>query len=444
MKQGAIPQGVADEEAYPNTRVAWTAVGVLLLLYALAFVDRQIISLMVGSVRADLGVSDFQIGLLQGFAFALLYALFGLPLGLAVDRLNRRRVIFVGVIVWAAAATACGLARTFPELLAARLLVGAGEAALAPAAYSMLSDLFPKKRLTLALSIFTIGAQLGASLSLAIGGFIVEAAKDGVTLPILGAVSAWRFAFLVTGLPGLGLAFLVFLIPEPVRRGAGKFSGTWRELFIFLRTNIRFFACHFLGFSCIMAMAYARLAWLPTYFQRHFGWPVGQIGLVLAVFGFVTGALALPLTGAIVDRWYSRGIADAHFRFYVYGGIVATVCGTACFLMPTPTLFFILAGLATIPLGMAAIAAGAIQIVTPPALRGRMSAIYLLFTGLAALTVGPAIVGVFTDLVFKDDALIHLSLASSNLVLGPIATLAFILGLAPMRRAVAAANLRNE
>lgn len=434
-----------DDGAYPAPRVAWAAVGVLLLLYALAFVDRQIISLMVGPVRADLGITDFQIGLLQGFAFALLYAVFGLPLGMAVDRLPRRRVIFVGVVVWALAATACGLARTYPELLAARLLVGAGEAALAPAAYSILSDMFPKKRLTLALSVFAVGASLGSSLSLAIGGVIIEAAKDGASLPFLGHLTSWRFAFIVTGVPGIALAFLVFLIPEPVRRGVGtKSAASWSALFVFLRTHARFFACHFFGFSCVMAMAYARLAWLPTYFIRRFDWPVGQIGLVLAVFSFVTGAVSMPLTGAIVDRWYAGGKADAHMRFYVCGAIVATVAGSLCFLMPNPPLFFVMATIASFPLGMAAIAASAIQIVTPPALRGRMSAIYLLFTGLSALTVGPAIVGFFTDGVFRDDALIHWSLASSSLVLGPLATLAFVLGLAPMRRAVEAARLRGE
>ncbi|MDO7842301.1 MFS transporter [Sphingomonas immobilis] len=434
----------SSDPSYPAARIAWTAVGVLLLLYALAFIDRQIIALMVAPIRADLGISDFQIGLLQGFAFALLYALFGLPLGLAVDRLSRRRVIFVGVFVWALAATACGLARTYPELLAARVLVGAGEAALAPAAYSILSDLFPKKRLTLALGVFAIGAQLGASSSLAIGGLIIEAAKDGVTLPLLGHVTAWRFAFIVTGAPGILLAFLVFLIPEPARRGAGAVRGTWRELFAFLHAHGRFFACHFLGFACIMAMAYSRLAWLPAYFTRHFGWPIGQTGIVLAVFTFVTGALALPITGAIVDRWYARGVLDAHMRFYVWGGIAATVTGAGCFLMPNPTLFFALSTIAMIPMGMVAIAAGAIQIVTPPTLRGRMSAIYLLFVALFALTVGPGIVGLFTDLMFKDDALIHLSLAVSVLALGPVATIAFVLGLAPMRRAVEAARARGE
>ncbi|QKS00334.1 MFS transporter [Sphingomonas sp. CL5.1] len=433
-----------DGRGLPAPRIAWTAVGVLLLLYALALIDRQIIALMVGPIRADLGISDTQIGLLQGFAFALLYALFGLPLGLAADRLPRCRVIFAGVLVWALAATACGLARDFSELLTARVLVGAGEAALAPAAYSMLSDLFPKKRLTLALGVFAVGAQLGASSSLAIGGLIVEAAKNGVTLPVLGHVNAWRFGFLATGAPGLLLAFLIFLVPEPARRGVSAARGTWRELFVFLFANGRFFACHFLGFGCVMAMAYSRLAWLPAYFTRHFGWAIGQTGLVLALFGFVTGALSLPITGAIVDRWYGRGILDAHMRFYVYGAIAVTVTGGACFLMPNPTLFFVLSAIATIPLGMAAIAAGAIQIVTPPPLRGRMSAIYLLFTGLFALTVGPGIVGLFTDFVFKADGLIHLSLAASTLTLGPIATMAFILGLAPMRRAVEAMRARGE
>lgn len=162
------------------------------------------------------------------------------------------------------------------------------------------------------------------------------------------------------------------------------------------------------------------------------------------MFGFIVGGLSLPITGAIVDRWFDRGILDAHIRFYVYGTIALTLAGAGCFLMPNATLFFVLSAIATVPLGMAAIAAGAIQVVAPPILRGRMSAIYLLFTGLFALTVGPGIVGLFTDFVFRDDGRINLSLAASALTLGPIAMVAFILGLARMRRAVEVMRARGE
>jgi MFS family permease len=437
MAVSTVPLQVQDEtEAdFPPARVGWTAVGVLLLLYALAFIDRQVISLLVADLRHDLGVSDFQISLLQGFAFAVFYSVLGLPFGMAVDRWPRRNVICIGVLIWAVAATACGLAQTYPQLLIARMFVGAGEAALAPAAYSMLSELFPRKRLTFALSVYAIGALLGAEASLAIGALLVHYAERGITVPLLGELPAWRFAFIATGLPGLVLAFFIFVIPEPVRRRAGEVAATWADVARFMLARWRFFACHFIGFGAVMALAYARMSWNPTYLARRFHWPIDQIGITLAAFGFVTGVIAFLFSGAFVDRMVARGIKDAHFRFYVAGSGVLLIAGGLSFLSPTPLFFFLPMGVCAIWLGMAAIAPSAIQLVTPPELRGRVSAVYLLAVGMIGMTVGPAIVGLLTDLAFKDPARIHLSLATTFVSLSLIAGVAFALGLKPMRRA---------
>ncbi len=414
---------------------------VLLLLYGLAFIDRQVISLLVGPMRKDLGVNDFQISLLQGFSFALLYSLCGLPLGFAVDRWPRRWVVFFGVLVWALAASACGLARTFPQLLAARLLVGMGEAALAPAAYSMLSDLFPARKLTFALSIYSIGALMGAALSLALGALVVRWAAGGVDLPLVGHRHAWQTAFLITGLPGIGLAFLIFLIPEPRRTArAGLGGGRWTDLGRFIAARAGFFACHFIGFASIMTLAYANLAWGPSFLMRRFHWPVTRVGLTLALFGFTTGAIAFVFSGRTVDLMVRRGVADAHFRFYVVAAAVLAVSGALAFHAPTPVLYFALMALGAVALNMAAIGAAAIQMVTPAPLRGRMSAVYLMVSGLAAMTLGPSTVALFTSKVFHDDARIGDSLSATFLIFAPIALVAFLLGLAPMRRAVASVS----
>jgi len=423
------------EAGFPPARVGWTAVAVLLLLYALAFIDRQVISLMVGDLRRDLGVSDFQISLLQGFAFAVFYSVLGLPFGMAVDRFPRRNVICIGVLIWAAAATACGLAQTYPQLLLARMFVGAGEAALAPAAYSILSELFPRKQLTFALSVYAIGALLGAEGSLALGAVLVHYAEQGVSVPILGELPAWRFAFIATGAPGLLLAFFIFVIPEPVRRLSAQTAANWADIIRFMLVRWRFFACHFVGFGAVMALAYARMSWNPAFLGRRFHWPIDQIGITLATFGFVTGVIAFLFSGAFVDRMVRRGVKDAHFRFYVAGSGVLLVAGGLSFLAPTPLLFFAPMGVCAIWLGMAAIAPSAIQLVTPPELRGRVSAVYLLAVGLLGMTVGPAMVGLLTDFVFRDPAKIHLSLATTFGILATIAGVAFTLGLRPMRRA---------
>ncbi|MDB5445899.1 MAG: transporter [Phenylobacterium sp.] len=433
------PSTAVAEAEYPSAWVAWSSVGVLLLMYALSFMDRQVVSLLVGDLRRDLGVDDFQISLLQGFAFALLYSVLGVPFGMAVDRFPRRNVILFGVLVWASAATACGLAHSYGQLLFARSLVGAGEAALAPAAYSMLSELLPKRRLTLALSVYAVGAQFGSEASLALGGLIVHAAEHGVMLPVLGLVPAWRFAFLVTGAPGLVLAFAIFLIPEPRRRTVPG-GAPWSEVLAFMRARWGFFACQFVGFAMVIGLAYARLAWAPAYLGRHFGWPIDKIGLVLSAFNLVTGVVCLTASGAIVDFLFHRGFRDAHFRFYVVGSVVLMVAGPLSFLAPNPWIFFLLSVANAMWLGMAGVGASAVQLVTPAEYRGRISAIYLMVISIIGLTLGPSMVGLLTDRVFHDPAKLHLSLATTFAVLSPIALVAFALGLKPMRRAVAAAS----
>ncbi|MDB5448273.1 MAG: hypothetical protein JWQ97_3590 [Phenylobacterium sp.] len=426
------------ETPYPPARVGWTAVFVLLLLYCLAMVDRQVISLMVGDLKSELGVSDFQISLLQGFAFAVLFTVLGVPLGLAADRLPRRKVICFGVLVWALAATACGLARTYPQLLIARTFVGAGEAALAPAAYAMLSDLFPKRRLTTALSIFSIGAVIGSELSIAISGLILGAARGGVDLPVLGHAAAWRVAFLATGAPGLLLAFSVFLIPEPVRRSDKLGHTGWGHVLRFMASRGGFFIAQLVGFACIIGLAYARLSWTPTFLVRHFGWPVAKVGVTLGAFGVVTGTIAFLITGPLVDRLFHRGMRDAHFKFYTVGAVVLFLCGGAAFLAPNVPLFFLMLVGTALFLNMSAVGASAIQLVTPPEMRGRVSAIYLAVISLFGMTVGPSMVGFFTDKVFHDPAKVNWSLTATFAILSPIALLAFWLGQGPMRRAVAA------
>ena len=425
------------EAPYPPARVGWTAVIVLLLLYGLAMIDRQVVSLMVGDLKADLGVSDFQVSLLQGFAFALLFTMLGIPLGLAADRLPRRNVICFGVLVWAIAAMSCGLARNFPQLLLARTFVGAGEAALAPAAYAMLSDLFPKRRLTTALSIYSIGAVIGNGSSSAISGLILAGASGGVDLPLLGHVAAWRFAFLATGAPGLILAFSVFLIPEPVRRSDRLGHTGWGHVLRFIASRGRFFAAQLVGFACIIGLAYAQLSWAPTFLIRHFGWPVAKVGVTLGAYSVATGIAAFLISGPLVDGLFHRGMRDAHFRFYVVGAIVLFVGGGA-FLAPNPPLFFLILIATALFTNMSAAGASAIQLVTPPELRGRVSAIYLAVISLFGMTVGPSMVGFFTDKVFHDPAKVNWSLTATFAILSPIALLAFWLGQGAMRRAVAA------
>jgi MFS family permease len=216
--EGAAPPAAA--KARIGT-YAWYALFVLVLVYIVNFVDRQILSILVPEIKRDLGVSDAQIGFLYGTAFAVFYALFGIPLGRLADSWYRGRLMAMGLALWSSMTALSGFASNFGMLAAARIGVGIGEASASPAAYSMISDWFPKERRATALSIYSSGLYIGGALSLPVGGFVVSrwsaAWPDPAAAPL--GLAGWQAAFLAVGLPGLLLALWVLTLREP-QRGA--------------------------------------------------------------------------------------------------------------------------------------------------------------------------------------------------------------------------------
>jgi len=174
-QQTATLAAGAETDAERSERQGWYLVVTLLIFYIFSFIDRQIISLLVEPIKRDLQVSDTQIGLLQGFAFAIFYTFFGIPIGRLADRINRKKIIAVGVVIWSLMAALCGLARNFTQLFLARIGVGVGEAALSPAAYSMITDAFPRQKLGRAFSFYNMGIPIGSGIALLVGGLVVVA-----------------------------------------------------------------------------------------------------------------------------------------------------------------------------------------------------------------------------------------------------------------------------
>ena len=199
--------GKVAAEAAPTantTNYGWYTVGVLTVAYVFSFIDRSILTLLVGPIRVDLGISDTQVSLLHGLAFAIFYTLLGIPIASLADRRNRRNIIAVGVTFWSIATAACGLTRNFWQLFLARIGVGVGEAALSPAAYSMIADSFPPEKLGRALSVYTLGAIAGIGFALIIGGAVIGTVMTATdaTLPLVGTVRPWQVVFFIVGLPG--------------------------------------------------------------------------------------------------------------------------------------------------------------------------------------------------------------------------------------------------
>jgi len=434
------------DPATPDARAGWLAVSVFLVLYALAYLDRQVLTLLVDPIRQDLGATDFEISLLQGAAFVLFYTICSLPIGWAVDRFSRRRIIFVGILVWSVAAAAGGLARNYWQLLLCRFGVGAGEAALSPSAYSMLSDLFPRERLAGAMAVFSSGAIVGGAISLAVGGLVVSMAKgaEGYVVPVLGEVRPWQLVFLITGAPGVVLAFLVFLVREPARKGRLHATSTKAglgDLIPFLRGRWGFYAAHIAGFSLFNLMVAAYVAWTPTFLMRKFGLSPAETGFTLGGLSLVCGVAGMLGSGFLVDRLFRRGLKDAHLRYYAVGTALCGIAGVSAMLVPTLSLALACMTVVKVISPFIAVAATALQITTPNEYRGQVSALFLFVYNIVGFGLGPSIVAGVSDFVVgggRGD--IGLAMALTFAVFTPLAVAAFVLGLAPMRRAVDAAQ----
>lgn len=207
----------APEAETKASGYSWYVLGVLVVVYILNFIDRQILSILAVDIKRDLGLTDGQLGFLGGAAFAVFYALFGVPLGRLADRWHRVRLLTIGLVLWSTMTALSGLARNYLTLSLARMGVGVGEATASPTAYSLISDYFPARQRATALAIYSSGLYLGGGVSLLIGARISQVWDATYPGGGIGGLVGWQAAFLAVGLPGLLLALWVASLREPVR-----------------------------------------------------------------------------------------------------------------------------------------------------------------------------------------------------------------------------------
>jgi len=397
----------APASPYPAPRLAWATVAILLIYYMLAYLDRQILSLMAIPIQRDFQLDDVQVGLLNGFSFVLLYAFAGFVMGWMVDQFRRRVIVFGGVLIWSLSCIACGFADDFWTLFAARVGVGTAEAALVPAVYSMLRDLFPPSRIALANGVFVTGGSLGIGLSFALGGAMIGLLEHApAVLPLVGERVSWQVAFILAGLPGLALCLLIFAVPEPARRDtSARASGLFAPLLRFFRERPRAVFTHLIGSSLSVTCSYSVFAWAPIYLGRRFALETPTIGLML---GFVAGPMAMVgsvIAGAFVDRWMRRGKRDIAFRFMACSLTAGSIACIFAFQAPLPLLFlFLLAINGFVQGANGGIIPASLQLLAPAQLRGQMGASYLLVSSLLGAAVGPVLIGALTEHVFHDRA----------------------------------------
>ena len=308
---------------------AWYVVAVLILAYTVSFIDRQILTLLVGPIRTTLQISDFQISLLHGLAFALFYTTLGIPIGRIVDRRRRTTIMAVGIAVWSLMTALCGVARNFTQLFVARIGVGVGEAALSPAAYSMLGDYFPPNELPRALSLYTGAAHVGAGIALIAGGALIALAPP-LDLPVIGRLEAWQTVFLCVGLPGLIVALWVLSLREPPRTGLQKGDHpTLGAAFGYMGARASAYGVLIAGYSVSGLMWNGAVAWLPTYFMREFTWTAAEVGLNYGLAVMVSGVLGVVIGGAMASHLRKRGVLDANIWIGLVALAIAAPSGVA-------------------------------------------------------------------------------------------------------------------
>lgn len=439
----AIETNAADDDSWPKPSVSWYMVIVLMLGYILSFIDRVILGLLVGPIRADLGISDTQMSLLYGFVFAIFYTGLGLPIAWAIDRYNRRNIIAASVALWSAMTTLCGVARNFTEIALARIGVAIGEASLSPGAYSMAADSFPEKRLGRALSVFVIGLPLGVGLALIIGGLVISmvSASPEYVLPLVGTVRAWQVCFFIVGLPGLVLALWILTIREPVRRKHPNdvLRASVQDTFRWLARQWRAYTALIFGFAVLGMVMNVFQIWGVQYFVRQLGLPVAQAGFRVGIAIAVFGTIGILTGGWLTDRWRAAGRTDASMRV----GLLAAMGVTPFALLCTLSNDLTISTLCLIPVGFFtsfAFGAGATAVVvlTPAPMRAQASAIYLLVVNLIGIGFAPFATAWLTDHVFQSDLAVGRSSAIVTGGAGIIASLLFAWGLRHFRTAVAA------
>lgn len=443
----AVIAAAAPERSATRTGfTAWYAVIFLTVAASLSSIDRQVLALMIGPIKRDFGVSDSQIGLLGGLAFSLLYTAFTLPAAWVADQRSRRMVVTAGILFWSAMTSACGLAHRFVTLFLARMGVGVGEAALGPAAYSMMSDMFPRASLPVAIGLYNAAPFIGVGLANIVGGPLVQhfEGAPSITLPLLGTVKSWQTVFLILGIPGLMMALLGRLtLKEPTRRGRVAGDGhvplTLRQIGVFLAGRRRFLTLMFTAYVALAIQGWGLFFWVVEFLVRERGMARGQAGLIYGSMAFGLGLTGAIVSGRLASSLLRRGDLAWLMRLVL---ISVLVLGPLAIIMPlAPKAWEVLALIAPITLLMGCpggLGTTALQFIVPNELKGRIIALYLVVVNFISLTLGPLLGGVISDRLFSGRSLGG-SLCVMAAVDYPLAALCLWFCLRPFREAVSKA-----
>jgi MFS family permease len=428
-----------------DTSRSWYILCILTFAYSLAYIDRQLLNLLVDPIKLSLVISDTQLSLVQGIAFISAYLIASPLFGRLVDITNRRNILLIGICLWCTFTALSGNASTFQGLFLARFGVGASEACVFPIALSMIADCFSAKRMPRAMSIFILGPMLGGGLSLVASGLVIKFAREvQQQFPMFTQFLPWQLAFVIIGLPGMLFALLVLLtVREPVRAkvlsgGEDDRQFTTHDAAAFLWMRRAFYARILLGVGMLAIVVLGMPAWLPTFLIRAHGMPatlVGfRFGMLVVSFGIV-GALIGPWVAQQLER---RGYEDAPLRTAALSMFPMLLCcacipfasnATGVLAAAAGTVFFF-----SLPTGCMA---AALQLVAPSRMRGAVGALYSFVAQLIGFGAGPTLIALLTDHVFHNPKMVGYSIAIVCTIASALAACLLLTALPHYRRLLA-------
>lgn len=400
---------------YPSPARAWWLIAILFFASVVSVIDRGILTIIVDPVKADLSLTDIHISLLQGLAFGLFYATVGLPLGLTADRTSRRTLIIVGVSVWSLATIGGGLAQSFAPLFVSRLLVGLGEAALAPAAISLIADLFPPDRRGRPISIFLIGQAIANGLAISVTSFILSEASAGsfAGIPLIAHMPPWRIAFLCCGAMGVFVVLGLLTTREPPRHTAKPIINVREQVqenIAYLTRNRAIFVPLYLGFAICFLAAYAAGAWAPSMLMRGFGATPAQIGKWLGPLSMIFSVVGPTIGGLLVDRYARRGNDMAKLAILVIAPLCVIPSAFAVFAPGVTSAVVMVASSGAVFAVVGTTMFALLQVIVPANMRGVAVALTGLTNTILGATLGPLLVATLTEHVFGDPAKVGYSI----------------------------------
>jgi MFS family permease len=390
--------------------------GLLLVVGVLNYADRYLLGILIPDIKADLGLSDTQIGFISGAAFTIFYAFLGIPIARLADRLSRRKIIAVSLALWSAMTCLCGSAQSFMQLAVFRILVGVGEAGCTPPSHSLISDYYSRARRTSALAIYGLGSPVGVFVGFLVGGWLVE-------------LAGWRVALIAFGAPGVLVALIVFFTLRDAPRGyadnlegspkpSADIPGLWPTLVeLWAKKTFRHMV---LGGSTYAIGMVAVLIWIPSFFARTHGMEIGAIGTWLALTNALPHVAGTLAGGAIADHLGKKGVRGP-IVMCVLAQVIATPFYALVFLWPNPTgafLWLIIPSIIGVMQGPVLYAT--IQAVASVRARAVAAALMILIINLVAGLVGPQFVGLASDLTARTFGVesLGLSLLAVTLICG--------------------------